>query len=477
MAPRTKGTEKAKIKTTARRTKKPLWPANYIPRVIVKFHADVALPDADATFQQFLKQGKLGPWPQLKKHFPGLTIQRLITRLRPQQCRTLVGKAKKVNPTLRPAKLENYFVVQCPSRKDVQEIARTLDSWNAVEVAYIEGGPTQPPAVNRAANLPYGPRQIYLGPAPDGIDAEYAWTKQGGDGKGVNLRFADVELGWHLKHEDLPDDIELIHGDNQETAHGTAVLGIVVAIDDGKGCVGITPYLETKMVSSIWPDPQATYADRYNAILAAISELDLGDVLLLELQVNAQGYYPTSLGGQGGLSWYGNLPAEVEYPLFDLIQTATGRGIIVIEAAGNGGWDLDSFDPYAAPHWGKDSGAIMVAAVNAPAIRSAYSRVPQSNFGSRINCYAWGKQICAPYDETGPQKYVSGFGDTSGASAIIAGAALAVQGFAKANLNRTLSADEMRHILSDPTNGTASTDPNATGIGVMPDLRKIIDNL
>jgi serine protease len=480
-------TLRRKVKTKAKKPKvsknrTPLWPANYIPRVIVKFRSDVTLPDEDAVAQKDLYEGKMGPWGRLVERFPGIKIQRLITKLSPQECRTMVDKAKQVCPALHPAKLENYFVVQCPSRKDVQEIARTLDAWNGVDVAYIESGPTRPPAVNRAANLPYGPRQMYLGAAPDGIDAEYAWTKRGSDGKGVDLKLADVEQGWHLKHEDLPGDIELIHGYNRECAHGTAVLGIVVANDDGKGCVGITPYLKTIMVSSIWPDPLTAYPDRYNAILAAINKLDLGDVLLLELQINAQGYYPTSLGGQDGLGWYGNLPAEVEYPLFELIQTATARGIVVVEAAGNGGWDLDAFDPYAAPHWGKDSGAIMVAAVDVPAIRSSYSRFLESNYGSRINCYAWGKQICAPYDETGLQKYATGFGATSGASAILAGAALAVQGFAKANRNRTLPADEMRRILSDPTTGTLSanstpTNPNADVIGVMPDLRKIIDNL
>jgi hypothetical protein len=324
---------------------------------------------------------------------------------------------------------------------------------------------------------------MYLGPAPDGIDAEFAWTKPGGDGQGVDLKFVDVEQGWNLMHEDLPRDIQLIHGVNQgDFAHGTAVLGIVVANDNDKGCVGIIPHLRTKMVSSIWPDSHASFPDWYNAILAAINNLDLGDVLLLELQVDAEGYYPTRLGGQEGLARYVRLPVEVEYPLFDLIQTATARGIVVVEAAGNGELDLDAFDPYAAPHWGKDSGAIMVAAALVPAARSSYSRLTESNYGSRIDCYAWGREICTLYDEDEPQKYVSDFGYTSGAAAIIAGAALAVQGFAKANRNRTLSPAELRRILSDPTTGTISanstaTKPNADRIGVMPDLRKIIDNL
>jgi hypothetical protein len=237
------------------------------------------------------------------------------------------------------------------------------------------------------------------------------------------------------------------------------------------------------MVSSIWPQGAANYPDRYTAILEAISNLDFGDVLLLEIQVNVQGYYPTRLGGEEGLAWYKNLPAEVEYPLFDLIRTATAEGIIVIEAAGNGGIDLDEFDPYAAPHWGKDSGAIIVAAADVPVTRSSisYSRLAESNYGSRIDCFAWGREICAPYDVTGPQKYVQDFGYTSGASAIIAGAALAVQCYAKAKKNRTLSAEEMRLVLSDPAGTLSATstaaNPNADGIGVMPNLRKILDNL
>jgi hypothetical protein len=454
------------------------WPKHYIPRVIVKFYPEIKIPDRDSTFRDYLRQGKLGPWRQLLKDFdvPTLKMQRLITKLSPRKCRSLADKAKKANGASRPSRLENYFSVECRSRKDAEEIAKTLDAWNTTEIAYIEGGPTPSP-VNRVGNT-YGPQQTYLGPAPGGIDAEYAWTMPGGDGSGVKLKFADVEQGWYLNHPDLPSGIQLINGVNQNQAHGTAVLGIVVAQDNAIGCVGITPNLRSTMVSSIWPDPRTDYPDRYQAILAAIAKLEIGDVLLLELQVDTKGYYP----GNDRLDWYGGLPAEVDSPLFELIQTATSNGIIVVEAAGNGGWDLDAFDPYAAPHWTKDSGAIMVAAVDAPAGRSGYSRRASSNYGSRINCFAWGDQIYAPYDLSGPQQYVAGFADTSGASAIIAGAALAIQGYAKTNLNRTLSPAEMRMVLSDPTTGTLSanatlTNPNADAIGVMPDLRKIIGNL
>lgn len=474
---------KAKVRKSAAKNKpqnqgKVKWPRNYVPRVIVKFYPEIKIPDNEAAFRKYLREGKLGPWRQLLKYcdVPSLEMQRLITRFSPRKCRSLADKAKKVNG-IRPTKLENYFVVECPSRNKVEEIAEALDAWNTTEVAYIEGGPTPPTGVSRAGNT-YGPMQTYLGPAPDGIDAEYAWTMQGGDGAGVKLRFADVEQGWHLNHSDLPTGIQLIHGINKDLPHGTAVLGIIVAQDNGTGCVGISPYLQSTMVSSVWPDSKTDYPDRYQAILAAITRLEFGDVLLLELQIDAKGYYP----GNDRLDWYGGLPAEVDSPLFELIQTATSKGIIVVEAGGNGGWDLDDFDPYAAPHWTKDSGAILVAAVDAPAGRSGYSRRVSSNYGNRINCFAWGSQIYVPYDLSGAQQWVPGFGDTSGASAIIAGAALAVQGYAKMSLNRTLSPDEMREVLRNPATATlsensTSADPNADRIGVMPDLRQIINNL
>jgi microbial collagenase len=242
------------------------------------------------------------------------------------------------------------------------------------------------------------------------------------------------------------------------------------------------------MVASIWPDSQTHYTDRPNAILAAIERLDFGDVLLIEDQIWAYGYYPPNLGGYG-LDWYRNLPVEFDDALFKMIRTATARGITVVEAAGNGEIDLDVFEPHNSTLWDtEDSGAIIVAAARVPAAGSnaAYTRFPESNYGSRTDCYAWGKYIPTAGDGTygtGRRDYVPDFGGTSGAAAIIAGAALAMQGiaqannFAPANTNSRLSPNQLRRILRDPTTGTASNDPHNDKIGVMPDLRAIITSL
>lgn len=498
MAPKTAKAGKATKKAPVRRIPRPRWPADYIPRVIVKFYVDVELPDEDATLQQYLEQGRLGPWCRLKESFPGITMKRLITKLPPRDCSDLVERAKQVDPTFHPPKFHTYFAVNCPVGTDPRALLKRLDSWETIEDTYVESGLGEPPQVNRG-NSTYGNRQNYLDPAPQGIDAEYAWTVPGGDGAvgngNVGLQFVDVERGWTIQpqfpydHENLPQGIRLIYGANRDwIGHGTSVLSIVVAQDNGTGCVGIAPRVQSTMVVSIWPDQNTPDRDRPNAILAAIETLNFGDVLLIEDQVWVYGSYPESLGGYG-LGWYRNLPVEFDDALFKLIRTATARGIIVVEAAGNGGIDLDVFEPWDSTLWGReDSGAIIVAAASVSAARAtSYPRLVESNYGSRIDCYAWGQQIPTAGEgndgTTRRDDYVQGFGGTSGAAAIIAGAALAVQGaaqvnnFAPANPNNRLSPAQMRRIFRDPNTGTESNDPPNDKIGVMPDLRAIITSL
>jgi serine protease len=66
------------------------------------------------------------------------------------------------------------------------------------------------------------------------------------------------------------------------------------------------------------------------------------------------------------------------------------------------------------------------------------------------------------------------FNSTSAASAIIAGAALSVQGMAVAStLGHRLGPGQMRAVLRDTTTGTPSHDPTLDRIGAMPDLEAI----
>ncbi len=257
--------------------------------------------------------------------------------------------------------------------------------------------------------------------------------------------------------------------------HGAAVLGIVLMKENDQASSGIVPAAKASVVSQWRPDSSPNDAD---AILYATQQLRTGDVLLLEIQ----SFY---------LSWGESLwPAETQAAVFDVIRLATTLGIIVIEPAGNGhlrsrrGNDLDLFSDHRhntlnpAGNNFLDSGAIMVAAATATV---PHTRLAISNYGKRIDCFAWGESVITAGNYPGRSRpgthcYTRHFNGTSSAAAIIAGAALAIQSIALTRHHRCFSAVQMRSLLGSEAFGTESAGGKTTDkIGVMPDLRKIIE--
>ena len=307
---------------------------------------------------------------------------------------------------------------------------------------------------------PRSANQGYLNPAPDGIDAEFAWTVAGGGGAGQ--RFIDMEQGWTLNHEDLnAHGATLLFGTlvNTSRAHGTAVLGEVCAVDNTIGCVGIVPEIDSVDVSG----HSGSFSNMDDAIIAAIVTMDFGDVLLLEVQT-----------GPGE-------PIEVRDDVYEAIRLATALGIVVVEAAGNGSNDLDAptsngrqvLNPAHADF--RDSGAIIVGAASSA---TPHTRMAFSSFGARVDCYAWGENVNTTSSTTAGSttSYTTTFNGTSSASPIITGAALSVQGVLQAAGSTRLSPLQMRAVLSNPATSTASNNPAVDQIGVMPDLRAIIED-
>jgi len=180
------------------------------------------------------------------------------------------------------------------------------------------------------------------------------------------------------------------------------------------------------------------------------------------------------------------MPVETDEATFKAIVVATGRNIVVVEAAGNSKVDLDLDARFPQLNRNdpafRDSFAIMVGAAwkDTRARWSVAESGDGSNFGSRVDCYAWGNGI----DTSGKDPtvnpitdYTSNFGGTSGASAIVAGVALAVQGIAQHRPGGRLLPDQLRARFQNPALGTPSQNPPVDRIGPMPNLKAIIADL
>ena len=401
-----------------------------------------------------------------------LHIQPLITTQTPEAVDELVQRAVHMDPDYRPTDFSAWYQVQLEiapgfaqtaSEQVDKLICRLHDTPEIESVSILRAGP--PPMQVMPADDPRSSNQGYLDAAPGGIDARYAWGFDGGNGEGIG--FVDLEQGWNLKHEDLEDaGITLISGTNSAYySHGTAVLGEVLMVDNTLGGVGIAPKAIGRVISQHRPGGYNTAT----TIIDAVAHMQFGDVLLLE----AQEYDPVD----GKYFW----PVEVSDANYEAIRLATALGIIVIEAGCNGSYDLDAYKDLngnqifnrSSSNF-RNSGAIMVGAGSST---SPHTRLDFSNYGTRIDVFAWGENVDTTNTDTAGtdnDDYTSSFSGTSSASPIISGAALILQGIASDALQRRFSPTEMRRIMT--TGGTPSSNPSTDLIGVMPNLRAIIDS-
>ncbi|MBF7156681.1 S8 family peptidase [Bacillus albus] len=443
-------------------------------QLILKFKNEANLPYQDG-IEKFIKEEKQDPeFIGILAEYPNVTINRLFNSLNPKEIKNLGKEIKDSNHI--SSNLLNYYIVETQDDIDVQAVLTKIEKSSLVETAYLQE--EEAPPEERLPNLSVNPydeprltRQGYLEPAPLGINAPYAWSIKGGDGKGTT--FVDMEYGWLFSHEDLVNQkIELISGQNKSEHHdhGTSVLGIVSAEDNNIGGIGIAPKAKVKVVSQIRDNGNYNTAD---AILSAVNNMQAGDILLLEAQATYDGY--------GDKNY---LPVEVKPDIFDAIRLGANKGIIIIEAGANGGNDLDQFRDRSgkqvlnrnSPDF-KDSGAIMVGAASA---RVPHKRSYFSNYGSRVDVYGWGNAVDttdAKPSEFITNLYTSSFAGTSSASPIIAGAAASIQGIVKNNQGKVYTPSQLRDILSDPSTGTKSNDPISDKIGVLPDLKAILSKL
>jgi hypothetical protein len=439
-------------------------------RIIFKTRNELAYkPGMDSTIIEFLvDKGILDGQPE-----PGNVIH-LFTTLDVKQVSELHKRAMEFDVDYKPVDFLSYYVLECRSSVFVNNQLQKLQGNDSIEWAYPDPSSAIPPNIQPTRN-PLSAYQAYLGNSPVGIGVSHAWKKKGGKGDST-VKFVDIEQGWMMDHECLDIHTLPVTGVNLEyfSDHGAAVMGIIMMRNNNAGGIGITPLTNGFIMSQYRMDGIPNTPD---AILSALPYLDAGDILLLEAQVRDP---------QDGFSFW---PVESCEANFDMIRLATAMGIIVIEPCGNGNINSsvgNSLDEYknaggqnifdrSKPCF-KDSGAIMVAAATS---NSPHERMHYSNYGNRIDCFAWGEDILTAGMYPGASgiainTYTDQFGGSSGAAAIIAGVAISLQGMMERNYNCRLHPKQMRSILGDPCYGTVSADGIVVDkIGVMPDLEKI----
>jgi hypothetical protein len=395
--------------------------------------------------------------------------------------------------------LAAYFRVDLrPYPELLEEAVERFNALPEVDLAYRELVALDP---GTAPGTSLAEDQGYLHEAPTGIGASAVWKYlKGGKGGADPVTVCDLEQGWHTDHMEIQGQITLpfFFGANREVDepgqghHGTAVVGQLTAagqgpysvqgVASGAGRFTLASHYrslgeeELDDTSNAVPHPFAgtrghvaaaivnTLVDLIEPAGSGPKPLRGGDVLLLEIQ-------------------RGRLPTEVDAADFDAVRLASALEVVVVEAAGNGGIDLDGYvDPdtrrslsRGGPGF-RDSGAIFVGASHAAL---PHDRAGFSNYGSRLDCYAWGEAVtsCGYGDLGGDlanEYYTNTFSGTSSASPIIAGAAALVQRLRGASGADPLRPRAMRALLSDPATGTRQGPGVAGFIGVMPDLGKVL---
>jgi|SRR5688572_25489537 hypothetical protein len=240
-------------------------------------------------------------------------------------------------------------------------------------------------------------------------------------------------------------------------------------VDNAVGGVGIAPSAQGHVVGIARGEGADFRESIPEAILDAASFLEFGDVILTEVQIlDANGNY---------------YPIEISDAEFEAIQLATAMGITVVEPAGNGGVDLDLpilrngdtvarslLNPSSSEF--RESGALMVTMASST---TPHSKLPLTNYGNRINAYAWGQNILTTYTTSSfpYQSTYELFDGTSGAAPIIAGAALSIQGMVFANTGSKLSPSELRSLIT--VGGTPSANGASDRMSLMPNLKALID--
>ena len=407
------------------------------------------------------------------------TINKAIQSLNPNRVRRLFASISEEDLDLKKevlaakaktelADMNGYFRIDVQSVSEAQQLIEEFNALDLVEIAYYQPKPEIASFFSAATAPNFQPNQDYREAAPTGVDADFANGLAGGDGTGVKI--IDIEGAWRNTHIDLTaaagSHIAGTMIPNLDWRnHGTAVIGEMIANDDGQGVVGICPGADIGTVS-------IGDLSTEEALLIAADNLQAGDLILIELHAPGPHY-----DFQSRLDQLGYVCMEYWQANFDAIQYCWAKGIIVVEAGGNGAEDFDNalyyenlFDTTY-----RNSHAIIVGAGHPAVDFDNLERESFSNYGERVNLQGYGSNVYSTgygglYNGGGQEDsfYTATFSGTSSASPIITGAVACLQGRYEELYGTPLTADQVRSILV--ATGTPQQGVLTTHIGPRPDL-------
>ncbi|MFZ5785296.1 MAG: S8 family serine peptidase, partial [Acidobacteriota bacterium] len=439
----------------------------------LKFSEDTRVRLRDGRFVS-LERRDLSALDAFLAAHPGIVPERLFQCMEEKALDEYVAEAERLSG-YDNADLNNWYLLRVPQpNREAKALLEELLAIDLVQTCYYE--PRAMPAVCGQDVMPATPLweafQDYREAAPTGVDIDWAWAHStNGNGNG-SYWWVDIEGGWCETHEDFGAFSIINPPDSTDPDwynHGTAVVSIIAACDDGKGVTGLTPDCTARAINVF------NHTSTADAILAAAITLIQGETYLIELHAPGPSQGTTCPCNCGQFEY---IAMEYWTANFDaILANATGADqLICVEAAGNGSMDLDwpgyggAFNPGV-----RDSQAILVGAGTAGA---SHDPMCYTNHGQRISAYGWGEGVYAAgygylHNYTGcEQDYDNDFGGTSSATPIVAGAAISLANIHYEQEGAHAAPTTIRARLL--TNGTPQASEFSHEISMLPNMRGIL---